>query len=108
MLTQSGGAPLLLRNEQALGHHWLRVKLNGSSANRDAIGAWVKLEAGGRKQWRQVMPTRSYLSQSELPVTFGLGSSLKIDSLEVIWPGGKTQQVPPPTPDQMIVVDQTK
>ncbi len=108
VLTQSGGTPLLLRNEQALGHHWLRVKLTGNAANRDAIGAWVKLQAGVRTQWRQVMPTRSYLSQSELPVTFGLGSSLKIDSLEVIWPGGKIQQVPPPPADQMIVVEQAK
>ena len=108
VLTQSGGTALLLRNDQVLHHHWLRVKLTGSAANRDAIGAWVKLKAGGRTQWRQVMPTRSYLSQSELPVTFGLGSSTRIESLEIIWPGGKTQQVSPPTPDQMIVVEQAK
>ena len=67
-----------------------------------------RVNAGGRTQWRQVMPTRSYLSQSELPVTFGLGGSTRIESLEIIWPGGRTQQVPPPTPDQMIVVEQAK
>ena len=108
VLTQSGGTPLLLRNDQALRHHWLRVKLTGSTANRDAIGAWVKLQAGGRSQWRQVMPTRSYLSQSELPVTFGLGSAASIESLEIIWPGGNTQRVPSPAPDQMITVQQAK
>ena len=108
VLTQSGGTALLLRNDQVLHHHWLRVKLTGTAANRDAIGAWVKLKAGGRTQWRQVMPTRSYLSQSELPVTFGLGAAASVDSLEIIWPGGKIHQVPPPAPDQMIVVEQAK
>ena len=60
VLTQIGGPPLLLRNDQQLGHHWLRFKLVGTKANRDAIGAWVKVRVGGQTS-RQVMPTRSYL-----------------------------------------------
>lgn len=93
ILTELGGAPLLLRNEQELQHNWLRVKLEGREANRDGIGALVRLTADGVTQVRQVMPTRSYLSQVELPVTFGLGSSQTIESLEVEWPGGAIQQV---------------
>jgi hypothetical protein len=93
VLTQAGGAPLLLRNDQALGHHWLRVRLVGARANRDAIGAWVEAEAGGLLQRRQVMPTRSYLSQVELPVTFGLGTADRVDALRVIWPDGTVQPV---------------
>ena len=93
VITQVGGAPLLLRNDQDLHHHWLRLKLVGTKSNRDAIGAGIKVRLGDRTLWRQVMPTRGYLSQSELPVTIGLGSAARPDAVEVIWPGGKTQPV---------------
>jgi hypothetical protein len=93
VLTQVGGRPLLLRNDQNLGHHWLRLKLVGRKSNRDAIGAWVRLRVGDEVMSRQVMPTRSYLSQSELPITFGLGARDKIDSIEIVWPGGAKQKV---------------
>ncbi len=93
VLTQVGGPPLLLRNDQRLGHHWIRLKLTGTKSNRDAIGAWITVRAGGRTLSRQVMPTRSYLSQSELPVTIGLGNANKVDSLEIHWPGGIRQKV---------------
>jgi hypothetical protein len=88
LITQNGGSPLLLRNDQALGHHWLRLKLTGTKVNRDAIGAWVELRQGDSVQRRQVMPTRSYLSQVEPVLTFGLGSADYVDSLEVFWPDG--------------------
>src|SRR5581483_2150908 len=93
VLTQVGGPPLLLRNEQHLGHHWIRLKLVGSKSNRDAIGAWIKVRVGGHTLSRQVMPTRSYLSQSELPVTIGLGDATQPEQVEVIWPGGTRQKV---------------
>src|SRR5205823_1105446 len=93
VLTQVGGPPLLLRNDQQLQHHWLRFKLVGTRHNHDAIGAWIKVRVNGQTLSRQVMPTRSYLSQSELPVTIGLGNSDKIESVEVVWPGGATQPV---------------
>ena len=93
VLAQSGGPPLLVRNGQNLGHHWLRVRLVGSGANRDAIGAEVVLRSGDLVQRRSVMPTRSYLSQVELPVTFGLGSRDAVDSLVVTWPDGETREV---------------
>jgi enediyne biosynthesis protein E4 len=94
VLTQSGGSPLLLRNDQATGHHWLRLKLRGKSSNRDAIGARVEVSAGGRSARQQVMPAKSYLSQSELPLVFGLGKDTKVDRVEVTWPDGKKQAVP--------------
>src|SRR5581483_11733289 len=93
VLTQVGGPPLLLRNDQHLGHHWIRLKLVGSKSNRDAIGAWIKVRVGGHTLSRQVMPTRSYLSQSELPVTIGLGDATQPEQVEVIWPGGTRQKV---------------
>lgn len=93
VMTQIAGPPLLLRNDQSLGHHWLRLKLVGKKSNRDAIGAWVKVRVGSQILSRQVMPTRSYLSQSELPVTFGLGAAPRIDEILVNWPGGEVQRL---------------
>jgi hypothetical protein len=106
LITQNGRSPRLLRNDQASGHHWLRVRLVGTTSNRDAIGAWVELTAGGRTQRRQVMPTRSYVSQVELPVTFGLGASETVEALRVHWPGGGTQDVQVPGVDRRITVEQ--
>jgi enediyne biosynthesis protein E4 len=94
VLTQIAGRPLLLRNDQKLNHHWLRLRLVGKKSNRDAIGAWVRVRVGEEVLSRQVMPTRSYLSQSELPVTIGLGNRDHFDSLEIIWPGGARQTIP--------------
>lgn len=106
LLLQTGGPPLLLRNDQALGHHWIRLKLVGTRSNRDAIGAEVHLRAGGRELRRVVMPTRSYLSQSELPLTFGLGKADTIESLEVVWPGGQRQTVSVQEVDKLLVIEQ--
>ncbi|MHB1308251.1 MAG: CRTAC1 family protein [Limisphaerales bacterium] len=93
ILLQTGGPPLLLRNDQKLDHHWIRFRLQGTSSNRDAIGAEVKLRSGAQTLYRTVMPTRGYLSQSELPVTFGLGRNGRVDAVEVRWPNGRTQTV---------------
>jgi len=93
VISQNGGPPLLLRNDQALGHHWLRVKLTGVAVNRDAIGAWVELRTGDTTQRRQVMPSRSYLSQVESVLTFGLGSAESVDRMEVFWPDGSRQSI---------------
>lgn len=108
LLTQVNGPPLLVRNDQATGHRWLRVKLigNGTTTNRDAIGARVELTANGITQRRMVMPTRSYLSQVELPLTFGLGHAERIDSLRIVWPDGSTQDMDVQAVDQTIIVQQ--
>jgi hypothetical protein len=106
VLTQTGGPPLLLRNDQALEHHWLRLKLIGKNTNRDAIGAWVRVQLGDQILSRQVMPTRSYLSQSELPVTIGLGKASRWDELTVIWPGGARQNVTQAQADSVTLIEQ--
>ena len=106
VLTASGGAPRLLRNDQKLGHHWLRVKLVGRAPNREALGATVKLKSGSAQQSRVVMSTRSYCSASELPVTFGLGAFQAVDGLEIRWPDGKMQAVNINKVDQLIRIEQ--
>jgi hypothetical protein len=104
VLTQVGGPPLLLRNDQDLHHHWIRLKLVGTKSNRDAIGAWIKVRLGNQTLSRQVMPTRSYLSQSELPVTIGLSDATKFNSLEILWPSGTVQKVESVQLDQTTIV----
>jgi hypothetical protein len=107
VLAQIAGPPLLLRNDQKLNHHWFRLKLVGTKSNRDAIGAWIKVRVAGHTLSRQVMPTRSYLSQSELPVTIGLGSADKVDSVEIAWPSGSIQKVSPPA-DRLTVITEPR
>ena len=99
LLLQTGDRPLLLRNRAADGDgaeavNWLRVDLegNGSSSNRDALGARVELVAGGSTQRRQVTPSHGYQSQSELVLTFGLGQNEVIDRVVVVWPDGSRQE----------------
>ena len=93
VLTQNGGPPLLLRNELNGRAHYLRFKLVGTRHNRDAIGTVVEVDLGDRVLRRQVMPTRSYLSQVELPLTFGLGKRTAVKRVTVHWPGGATQTI---------------
>jgi hypothetical protein len=93
VLTQVGGPPLLLRNDQSLGHGWIRLKLVGTSANRDGAGARITVRVGKQTLVREVGASRSYLSSSELPVSVGLGTATRPDSVEVVWPGGAKQTV---------------
>ena len=81
----------MLRNDQTTGHNWLRLRLAGRPDNRDAIGAEVRVAADGRTQRRFVTPTRSYLSQVELTLTFGLGSAAS-GNVTVTWPDGAESQ----------------
>lgn len=102
LITSAGRAPRLLRNDQETGHHWLRLKLvgDGEKCNRDAIGAWVRVTVGDEVIAKQVMPTRSYLTQVELPLTFGLGEHDSIDNVSVQWPDGEVVEIGPVEIDQ--------
>jgi hypothetical protein len=91
-----------------LHHNWIRLKLVGRKSNRDAIGAWIQVSVGSTMLLRQVMPTRSYLSQSELPVTIGLGDALKPDSVEILWPSGFRQKVEVVSVDQTMIVTENR
>ncbi len=93
VLTEVNGSARLLRNDQATGHHWLRVKLLAAQANHPVYGAKLQLRTAAGLQQRQLMPTSSYLSQSEIEVTFGLGDEDRVTELTVIWPNGDRQVV---------------
>ncbi|MFM8582460.1 MAG: CRTAC1 family protein [Planctomycetaceae bacterium] len=108
LLTTTGEAPRLLRNDQSLGHHWLRLRLrgNGTTVNRDAYGTLVTLVNSAGTQKRLVSTTRSYLSQTEAPVTFGLGKSPQVERLEIRWTDGQTQSLDVSQVDRELLVEQ--
>jgi hypothetical protein len=83
--------PDLMRNVGEYGKHYLTLKLRGTRANRDGIGARVTVTAGGREQVREVYSGGSYCSQSDMPLLFGLGEATVADTVTVRWPGGKTE-----------------
>lgn len=93
VLTQTGGVPRVLRNDQAFGHHWLRVRLSAPAPNTAALGARLRLSANGQIQERRISPARSYLSQIDTAATFGLGAAPELEALEIIWPDGMVQTV---------------
>jgi len=92
LLTTNNGPAFLFRNDLNNGNRFLRLHLIGTKSNRDAIGAVVRIYRGGETQMRTVRAGSSYLSQSELPLTFGAGKADRIDRLTVEWPWGGTQE----------------
>ena len=82
------GTPMVLRNRGIPGRHWVSFELAGTKSNRAAIGARVKITAGGMTQTDEVRSGGSYLSQSDLRIHFGLADASTIDSVEVRWPSG--------------------
>ncbi len=82
------GRPAILRNHGVEGRHWVSFELAGSESNRLAIGARLKIVAGGVTQSDEIHSGGSYLSQHDVRVHFGLGSANKVDSVEVYWPSG--------------------
>jgi enediyne biosynthesis protein E4 len=109
LLAANGGSPRLLRNEGGNKHHWLRFKLEGDGvrSNRSAIGARVELKVGALTQGLEVMGGRSYLSQPESVLTFGLGNANKVDELKIFWPDGSIETLRDISADQLIHVKQT-
>jgi hypothetical protein len=92
LMTTNGGPALLFRNDQLAGNRSLRFRLVGTKSNRDAIGAIVRIFHEGTYQSRMVKTGSSYLSQSELPITFGVGRRDRVDRVVVAWPSGRVEE----------------
>ncbi len=84
-------APTLLKQSMMPPGHWTSLQLTGTHSNRSAIGASVKITAGGRQQLSEVRSGGSYLSQSDFRLHFGLGSAATIDRIDIQWPSGAKQ-----------------
>jgi hypothetical protein len=92
LITTNHGPAYLYRNDQSSGNKSVRFRLVGTKSNRDAIGAEVRIESGGVAQSRLVKSGSSYLSQSELPVTFGVGKQDLVERVVILWPSGRTDE----------------
>jgi len=92
LITTNNGPALLYRNDQTAGNRSIRLYLEGTKSNRDAIGARVRLTAGGITQSRMVKSGSSYLSQSEFTLTFGLGKQDKVERVIIDWPSSRNEE----------------
>ena len=106
LIGNNGGPPLLLRNNAGAGNHWLGLKLEGVTCNRDAIGAKIRWSAGGVVRSRLKNSGGSYLSSHDPREILGAGNSPKIDWVEITWPkpSGKVQRLDHPPIDRYIAV----
>jgi hypothetical protein len=106
LVTTNNGPARLFRNDGAR-HRSLRVTVRGVASARDGVGARLTATlADGARQWRMVKTGSSYLSQSEVPVTFGLGASGVVRTLEIAWPGGRVERQSDLAPDELITVEE--
>jgi enediyne biosynthesis protein E4 len=87
------GAPMLLHNSAETGNHWVSFELQGTKSNRLAIGARIKIVAGGMTQTDEVRSGGGYLSNSDFRVHFGLAGASKLDSVEIRWPSGRVENL---------------
>ncbi len=109
VLTTNGGPAAVFENRRAGAGHWLGVDLQGTTGNRDGIGAVVEISAGGVRQSWLVRTGGSYFSQSQIYPTFGLGEAKEVDEVVVRWPSGTIQRRAAVDADQRIkIVEQAK
>jgi len=104
VISTNHGRPLLLINEGGDRHRKIRLTAVGVRSNRSGIGALFEVMSGGTLRRRRVKSGSSYCSQSELPVTFGLGDAPSADSVEVIWPDGRRESLGKLEADRSYVV----
>ena len=107
LVATNGGRAYLFHNE-GVENHSLRVRLVGTKSNRDGIGAVVRVTSGKDGQWQMLRSGSSYLSQSELVLTFGLGKEVKADSVEVQWPSGGVDKLTNVPGSQAITIQEGK
>ncbi len=108
LLTNSGGAAALLRNEGGNAGNWLQVDLRGTLSNRDGIGAIVRLEAGGMQRMQQVKAGSGYQSSSQKALFFGLGRIERVERIGIEWPSGVRQYIRDIAANQAIyIVEET-
>jgi hypothetical protein len=107
VVTTNGGPAYLFHNEGGTNHS-LRIRLIGTKSNRDGIGAVVHVTSDQDKQWKVVRSGSSYLSQSELVLTFGLGRKTSASLIEVQWPSGQVDRLSSISAGQTVTLEEGK
>ncbi|HEX8236172.1 MAG TPA: CRTAC1 family protein [Abditibacteriaceae bacterium] len=108
VISATGENPLLLRNDGGNANNAIRLVLRGATSNRSAIGALVKVKLGATGLRRTVHSGSSFLSQSELPLTLGLGQASKADVIGIRWPSRKVTELKDVTANQTLIIDEDK
>jgi enediyne biosynthesis protein E4 len=106
VMTRLNEPALLWRNTGGADRHWLGVRLRGTKSNRDALGAIVRVTAGGRTQVDHLSVAGGYLCSNERALWFGLGEAAKIERVEVKWPGGGVQVIENPPVDAYLTIEE--
>ncbi len=102
--SNSGGAPALLHNQSTTPNHWIRLELQGTKSNRDAVGAKVTVSLGERKLVRHRKGGGSYCSASDPRLLVGIGVALQVDGLEIRWPSGLIERLGPLQADRAYLI----
>jgi len=92
VVSNMNAPPSLLVNQMRSPNHWIAFHTIGTTSNRDAIGARIMVKAGGRLLVNEVRSGSSYISTSDMRVHFGLGAASKLESVQIRWPNGATEQ----------------
>lgn len=109
VVTENNGPARLLRNDGGNRNHAIRIRTVGTVSNRDGIGAHVSVVLdNGATLWGMVKTGSSYCSQSELPLTFGLGARTDVKSVEVSWPSGRKDTVTGIRADELSTIEEGK
>jgi len=106
LINNQNEAPSLLKQAVRPPNHWVLLKLMGKRSNRSALGAKVRLTAGGRTQFDEVRSGGSYLSHNDLRLHFGLGASSRVERIEIEWPSGAHQTLRDVAADQVVPVEE--
>jgi hypothetical protein len=110
LIGNNGEAPVLLKNNAGEGNHWLGVKLQGTSCNRDGVGATITWSAGGTKRSRYKSNGGSYLSSHDMREVLGLGPATKVDWIEIKWPppSGRVERITDVPIDRYVTIVEGK
>jgi hypothetical protein len=107
LVTTNDGPAYLFRNDGGNRNNWICMRLAGRKSNRDGIGAVVRIVSKSGKQWNMVRSGSSYCSQSDLALTFGLGSDPAVHAIEIEWPSGERQKLAGTAANQFLTIDET-
>jgi hypothetical protein len=108
LITTNDGPAYLFRNDGGNRNHWITIRTVGSKSNRDGIGAVVRVESRSGRQSNRVRSGASYCSQSDLALTFGLGSDTAVSTIEIEWPSGTVQKLSNIAANQFLTIDETR
>ena len=97
---------VFIRNNKGNENNWITFNLVGTKSNRDAIGALVKISAGGKEQVGVRRSTTGYLSQNDHRMHFGIAAATKVDFVEIKWPSGKIQRLENLDANQILTVEE--